>query len=53
MNDITVSTMHSNLPCTHTYDHISQQLYSLADSTQQHTLYANEPLIQPHHVHLT
>ena len=26
----------------HTHDHISQQLDSLADSTQQHTLYINE-----------
>ena len=34
--------MHSNPPCTHTYDHISQQLNSLADSAQQHTLYTNE-----------
>ena len=33
--------MHSNPPCTHTYD-ISQQLDSLADSAQQHTLYTNE-----------
>ena len=26
----------------HTYDHISQQLNSLADSAQQQTLYTNE-----------
>ena len=42
MHDTTVSTMHQNPPCTHTNDHISQQLDSLADSTQQHTLYTNE-----------
>ena len=41
-DDTTAGTMHSNLPCTHTYDHISQQLDSLADSAQQHTLYTNE-----------
>ena len=29
-------------PNPHTYDHISQQLDSLADSTQQQTLYTNE-----------
>ena len=34
--------MHPNPPCTHTYDHISPQLDSLADSAQQHTLYTNE-----------
>ena len=34
--------MYPNPPCTHTYDHISQQLDSLADSAQQHTLYTNE-----------
>ena len=34
--------MHPNPPCTHTYDHISQQLDSLADSAQQHTVYTNE-----------
>ena len=28
--------------CTHTYDHISQQLDSLADAEQQQTLYTNE-----------
>ena len=36
------STLHPNPPCTHTYDHISQQLDSLADTEQQQTLYANE-----------
>ena len=34
--------MYPNPPCTHTYDHISQQLDSLADSTQQQMLYTNE-----------
>ena len=34
--------MHPKPPCTHTYDHISQQLDSLADTEQQQTLYANE-----------
>ena len=33
---------HPNPPCTHTYDHISQQLDSLADRAHQHTLYTNE-----------
>ena len=28
--------------CTHTYDHISQQLQSLADAQQQHTVYTKE-----------
>ena len=41
-HDTTTSTVHPNPPCTHTYDHISQQLNSLADSTQQQTLYTNE-----------
>ena len=27
---------------THTHDHISQQLNSLADTTQQHQVYTNE-----------
>ena len=40
--DATAGTMHPNPPCTHTCDHISQQLDSLADSAQQHTLYTNE-----------
>ena len=40
--DTTAGTMHPNPPCTHTYDHISQKLDSLADSAQQHTLYTNE-----------
>ena len=28
--------------CTHTYDHISQQLNSLADTEQQHKVYTSE-----------
>ena len=34
--------MYPNPLCTHTYNHISQQFNSLADSTQQQTLYTNE-----------
>ena len=41
-HDTTDSTLHSNPPCTHTYDHISQQLDSLADTKQQQSLYTNE-----------
>ena len=41
-HDTTASTLYPNPPCTHTYDHISQQLDSLADSTQQQTLCTNE-----------
>ena len=41
-HDTTASTLDSNPPCTHTYDHILQQLHSLADSTQRQTLYTNE-----------
>ena len=41
-HDTTASTVYPNPSCTHTYDHISQQLDSLADSTQQQTLYTNE-----------
>ena len=37
-HDTTASTVYPNPPCTHTHDHISQQLDSLADSTQQQTL---------------
>ena len=33
--DTTASMLHSNPQCTHTYDHISQQLDSLADTEQQ------------------
>ena len=38
-HDTTASMLHTNPPCTHTYDHISQQLDSLADIEQQQTLY--------------
>ena len=31
----TTSTPDTNPQCTHTYDHISQQLHSLADAEQQ------------------
>ena len=40
--DTTTSTVYPNPPCTHTNDHISQTLDSLADSTQQQSLYTNE-----------
>ena len=29
-------------PCTHAYDHITQNIDNLEDSTQQHTVYTNE-----------
>ena len=41
-HDTTASTLYPNPPCTHTYDHISQQLDSLADTAQQQTLHTNE-----------
>ena len=41
-HDTTASTVYPNPPCTHTYDHISQQLDSLADSAQQQTLFTNK-----------
>ena len=41
-HDTTASTVDANPQCTHSYDHISQQLYSLADAEQQQTLYTNE-----------
>ena len=41
-HDTTASMLHSNPQCTHTYDHISQQLDSLADTEQQQMLYSNE-----------
>ena len=41
-HDTTAGTIYPNPPCTSTYGHISQQLDSLADSAQQHTLYTNE-----------
>ena len=31
-----------SIPCTHTYDHIVQQIQDLSDSTQQHTLHFME-----------
>ena len=34
--------LNTNPQCTHTYDHISQQLDSLADTEQQQMLYTNE-----------
>ena len=42
IHNTTTSTPDTNPPCTHTYDHISQQLNSLADAEQQQTLYTNE-----------
>ena len=42
MHDTTASTVDANPQCTHTYDHISQQLDSLADTEQQQMLYTNE-----------
>ena len=42
IHDTTASMLHSNPQCTHTYDHISQQLDSLAGTEQQQTLYTNE-----------
>ena len=36
------NTLDTRPQCTHTYDHISQQLDSLADIEQQHKLYTNE-----------
>ena len=41
-HNTTAGTVYPNPPCTHTYDHILQQLDSLADSAQQYTLYTNE-----------
>ena len=41
-HDTTASTLDTNLQCTHTYDHISQQLDSLTEAEQQQTLYTNE-----------
>ena len=41
-HDTTAGIGYPNPPCTHTYDHISLQLNSLAESTQQHTLYTNK-----------
>ena len=36
------NTLDTRPQCTHTYDHISQQLNSLADIEQQHKVYTNE-----------
>ena len=41
-HDSTTSTVDTNPQCTHMYDHISQQLNSLADAEQQQMLYTNE-----------
>ena len=41
-HDTTASTVDTNPQCTHTYDHISQQLDSLTDAEQQQMLYTNE-----------
>ena len=41
-HDTTASTFYPNPTCKHIYDHISQQLDSLADSTQQQTPCTNE-----------
>ena len=41
-HDTTASTLDTNPQCTHTYDHISQQLDSLTDTVQQQMLYTNE-----------
>ena len=30
------------IPCTHTYDHITQHIDNLEDPTQQHMVYTNE-----------
>ena len=59
-HDTTACTLDPNPPCTHTYDHISQQLNSLAD--KQHSNKHCTPMkwmhhyllqIQPHCVHST
>ena len=41
-HNTTASIVDTNPQCTHTYDHISQQLNSLADAKQQQMLYTNE-----------
>ena len=33
---------HHPMPCTHSYDHITQQIHDLSDSTQQHSLHSME-----------
>ena len=52
------SILDTDPQCTHTYDHISQQLSSLVDAEHQQTLYTYEadasllPQTPPHNVHL-
>ena len=41
-HDTTAHMLYTNPQCTHTYDHISQQLDSLTDTEQQQMLYTNE-----------
>ena len=41
-HDTIAITLDTNPQCTHTYDHISQQLDSLADTEQQQMLYTNK-----------
>ena len=41
-HDSTNDTLDSKPQCTHTYNHISQQLNSLADTDQQHKVYTSE-----------
>ena len=41
-HNTTASTSDTNQQCTHTYDHISQQLDSLADAEQEQMLNTNE-----------
>ena len=38
----TKNILEANPQCTHTYDHISQQLDSLADTEQQHKVYTSK-----------
>ena len=42
MHTDTNSILETRPQCTHTYDHISQQLDSLADTEQQHKVYISE-----------
>ena len=44
-HDTTASTVDTSPQCTHTYNHISQQLDSLVDAEQQQTLYTNEAAV--------
>ena len=41
-HDTTASTLDTHPQCTHTCDHISQQLDSLTDTEQQQMLYRNK-----------